>query len=125
METKNGLKNGLKIDNFSKFRNGVLIEETIMKSGETISKKTWFYTTQKLEQELIFENGEKLSYRMWFPNGQMQEERLYENGECISEREWNQDGELIHFIIHTNDYNGTIINVLEQIKKQKGKKEEE
>lgn len=120
METKNGLR----IDNFSKFRNGVLIEEKIMTSGERISEKSWFYTTGKIEEELIFENDERLSFRSWFHNGQMQEEMLYENGECISEREWNEDGELIHFIIHTNDYNGTIINVLEQIKKQKGTEEE-
>ena len=121
METKNGLK----IDNFSKFRNGVLIEEKIMTSGVRISEKSWFYNTGKLEQELIFENGERLSFKSWFHNGQIQEEMLYENGECISEREWNEDGELIHFIIHTNDYNGIVINVLEQIKKQKGTKEEE
>jgi antitoxin component YwqK of YwqJK toxin-antitoxin module len=120
METKNGLK----IDNFSKFRNGVLIEEKIMKNGERISEKSWFYTTGKIEEELIFENDERLSFRSWFHNGQMQEEMLYENGECISEREWNEDGKLIHFIIHTNDCNGSIINVLEQIKKQKGAEEE-
>ena len=36
METKHGLK----IDNFSKFRNGVLIEEKIMTSGEIISEKS-------------------------------------------------------------------------------------
>ena len=94
-----------------------MVEEQIFQSGDKISHKEWYISGQ-IKSEEICVDGERTSIRSWFSNGQIEEELLYSAGECICEKEWTIQGKLISFLIHVNDYNGTIINVLEKIENQ-------